>query len=198
VNNKTTSYLSPKLESRPNQQKGGVGVFAREAVQAGELLVVWGGDVVNGERLEQLPTQTRQHTIQVEENLYLMPIRPPEPADYVNHSCDPNAGLSGQIVLLALRNIEPGEEICFDYATCDGSPYDEFICECGTPNCRGRVTGNDWSRPELWERYAGYFSPYLQRRIERLKQSLPVDRRNGHIKITTLNGQSPQQVIKHK
>lgn len=66
-------------------------------------------------------------------------------------------------------DIAPGEEICLDYAMCDGSAYDEFECGCGSPNCRGYVSGDDWKRPELWERYKGYFSPYLQRRIDRLK-----------------------------
>ena len=52
----------------------------------------------------------------------------------------------------------------------DCTPYDEFECHCGSPNCRGTVRGNDWQRPELWAKYAGYFSPYLQRRIDRLAQ----------------------------
>jgi hypothetical protein len=52
----------------------------------------------------------------------------------------------------------------------DGSPYDEFDCACGSPLCRGRVTGDDWQRHDLQARYAGYFSPYLQRRIERSRR----------------------------
>jgi hypothetical protein len=93
----------------------------------------------------------------------------PELSDYLNHSCQPTAGMSGQIGVVALRDLGPGEEICIDYAMCDGSPYDEFTCGCGTPSCRGQITGNDWMRPELQTRYAGYFSPYLQRRIERMR-----------------------------
>ena len=87
-------------------------------------------------------------------------------ADWVNHSCDPNAGLVGQIVLVALRDIKVGEEICFDYATSDGSPYDEFECGCGSRLCRHHVTGDDWKLPELQKRYEGHFSPYIQRRID--------------------------------
>jgi hypothetical protein len=36
------------------------------------------------------------------------------------------------------------------------------------------VSGSDWSRPELWKKYDGYFSPYLARRIEKLKAKTPV------------------------
>ena len=64
-----------------------------------------------------------------------------------------------------MRDISSGEEITYDYAMSDGSPYDEFTCSCGSPHCRGHVSGDDWRRSELWRRYAGYFSPYLQRRI---------------------------------
>ena len=94
-----------------------------------------------------------------------------EPVDYFNHSCSPNAGLSGQTVLVALQPIAAGEEVCFDYAMTDGSPYDEFRCTCGSPHCRGQITGNDWKIPALWEHYAGRFSPYLQKRIDRIRQS---------------------------
>ena len=73
-----------------------------------------------------------------------------------------------QIALAACRDIRAGEEVCMDYAMVDGLAYDEFDCDCGAATCRGRVTGEDWRRPELWARYGRGFSPYLLRRIERL------------------------------
>lgn len=176
--NQPTKHISPKLEARTHLEKGGYGVFATEPIQAGELLIVWGGYIVSGEVLEQLSSSIRQLSIQVEENLYMVPTEG-EPADCVNHSCNPNAGISGQIALVAMCDIAPGEEVCYDYAMSDGSPYDEFECTCGVPNCRGRVTGDDWRCPELWERYSGYFSPYLQRRINQLQSwrmsSIPIN-----------------------
>ncbi len=51
----------------------------------------------------------------------------------------------------------------------DGSSYDEFPCSCGASLCRGHVRGTDWMRPDLQERYAGFFSPYLARRIGRVE-----------------------------
>jgi hypothetical protein len=165
----STSYMSPRLEYRVHPQKGGYGVFVRQPVAASDLLVVWGGEVFTAERLMQLPVHNRRRCVQVDEGLYLVP-QQIGPADYVNHSCNPNAGMQGQISLVARRNLQPGEEVCYDYAMTDGSPYDEFECTCSAQNCRGRVTGSDWRRPELWEKYANQFSPYLQRRIDRLRQ----------------------------
>ncbi len=162
-----SSYHSPKLVGIERPDKGGRGLVALKPVRDREVLVVFGGDIVTGRQLKKL-TSPRSHpyVLQVEEDLYLLTIHEGA-ADWVNHSCEPNAGLQGQIVLVAMRDISVGEEVCFDYAMSDGSPYDEFTCCCGAACCRGRVTGNDWRDPALRERYADYFSPYLVRRIER-------------------------------
>lgn len=165
---KSASYLSEKLEARENPAKGGWGLFAHQPVKAGELLIFWGGVIINYEELMALPEDVRIHTIQVEEDLFQVPVRPGEAADMINHSCDPNAGLSSAISIVAMRDIKAGEEVCFDYATCDSQPYDEFDCGCGAATCRRHVSGDDWKKPELWARYNGYFSPYLQRRINEL------------------------------
>jgi hypothetical protein len=162
------SYLSPKLEERVCAEKGGYGVFAREMIPSGELLTVWGGIVVTEENLDQLPLERTTHGIQVEERVYLVPMGESDAADMFNHSCNPNAGMSGQISLLALRDIAADEEVCFDYSMSDSSDYDEFECHCGQLHCRKKVTGNDWKLPELQRKYKGYFSPYLQRRIDKM------------------------------
>lgn len=178
-----TCYLSAKLEGRLRPD-GSLGVFTLEPVKAGERLAVWGGEIVDWETLTQLPADLRPYSLQVEEGLYLVSARV-GPADWVNHSCDPNAGLSGQMVLVARRDLGIGEEVCFDYAMSDGTPYDEFDCSCGAANCRGRITGNDWLIPELQERYRGYFSPYLQRRIDQLQPVTTVLATDHHYKNGT-------------
>ena len=166
-----TGFISPKLEGRLIDSKGGRGVFAREKIRAKELLVVWGGEVVTGESLADMSDDKRRVSLQIEEDLYLVTGNE-GPADWVNHSCDPNGGLVGQVVLVAMRDIRVGEEISFDYATSDGSPYDEFECGCGTKTCRRHVSADDWKLPELQARYAGHFSPYVQRRIDAEKRRL--------------------------
>lgn len=166
---KLYSYLSPNAINRPHPDKGGCGVFACQPILQGELIVLWGGRIVFTRELDPSMPNFTQRVLQVEEDLYLETPEELEPSDCFNHSCNPNAGMSGQIGLVAMRDIAVDEEICFDYAMCDGSNYDEFPCTCGAPNCRGQITGQDWSLPDLWERYAGYFSPYLQRRIDALK-----------------------------
>ena len=167
-----THYVSPKVTRKIRPEKGGYGVFANQQVQAGELLVVWGGDVVVFEEWTDLSPVAQRHSIQVEENLFLVPHELPEVGDFVNHSCSPNAGLSGQTALVAMRTVQKGEEICYDYTMSDGSPYDEFTCSCEAPQCRSRVTGNDWALGALQSRYRGHFSPYLQRRIDQQRAQM--------------------------
>lgn len=165
-----TAYLTDKCEVQNRDVTGGKAVFAREVIEPGELIGVWSGRIVTADELDELPADIRRHTVQVEEGLYLASLSPDEAPDFINHSCEPNAGLDGQVALVALHRILPGEEVTIDYAMCDGSPYDEFDCACGSALCRGRVTGEDWRDPALWQRYAGHFSPYLARRIEALRR----------------------------
>ena len=161
------SYLNSKCEARPNS-RGGCGVYAREHIYRGELISMWGGRIVHKDALDRAMPRFTERVLQVDEELYLLTAEEKESTDCFNHSCDPNLGFSGQVGLLALLDISADEELTFDYAMSDGGPYDEFDCECGSPNCRGKVTGNDWRLPELWKKYEGYFSPYLDRRIRAL------------------------------
>ncbi len=165
----TYSYLTPKLVLRECPEKGSYGLFAVEPILAGELLTMWGGQIVTAAQMAALPVERQTHGIQVDEDLYEVPILEDEPADYFNHSCDPNCGLSSPLSLVAIRDIAVGEEACFDYAMSDSSDYDEFECHCGSGSCRKTVTGQDWKLPELQKKYHGFFSPYLQRRIDRLQ-----------------------------
>lgn len=165
------AYLTDKCQVQHRNVAGGYGVYAISVIEPGELIGMWGGRIIGPDAFDSLPEAIRGHTVQIEEELYLASLRPDEPPDFINHSCEPNAGLDGQIATVALRPILPGEEVTIDYAMCDGSPYDEFQCTCGAAICRGKVTGEDWRNPMLWERYKGHFSPYLQHRIDALKRA---------------------------
>jgi uncharacterized protein len=159
--------MSPRLVPA-DTAVAGRGTHALVDIAAGEVVVAFGGHVVDGEVFGALPALRRSLSIQVADDLYLVGPEQPDPHDMVNHSCDPNCGILGSIILVAIRPIAAGEEVTYDYAMSDGSPYDEFLCTCGTALCRGRITGDDWSRPDLIERYRGSYSAYLQARIDRL------------------------------
>ncbi len=160
----SSCFLAALAEGRACDGKGGRAVFATRDIERGELIAVWGGRVVTERELSELPDR-RRLAIQIDERLFLLS-DVEGPADWFNHSCAPNAGVRGQVSLVAMRPIRRGEEITYDYAMTDGSAYDEFDCACGATGCRGRVAADDWQRIELVQRYAGFFSSYLQSRID--------------------------------
>ncbi len=158
------NWLTPKAEAR-NAGGKGMGSYAIEPIAAGESVAAFGGWVAEEAELRSLPDERVSRTMQIDEHLYLVSGETADPGDYVNHSCSPNCGLSGNMLVVAMRDIAIGEELTFDYAMSDGGDYDEFDCLCGVTECRGVVTGRDWLLPELQSRYAGWFSPYLARKI---------------------------------
>jgi len=172
----TFSYVNPKIALK--RSSAGVGMFANTAVKEGEVLIVWSGKVVHLNTILAMRESDRHYILQIDEELFQIPPWKGfnEPADFTNHSCDPNSGFKvSPITLAAMRHIAPGEEISFDYAMCesiDGLKGNEFECCCGTRYCRGSFTGHDWKNPELWARYGEYFSPYLKRKIEQYRQEM--------------------------
>lgn len=171
------NYLTPKAQTRALPGSG-TGAIAIDPIRGGETVAVFGGHVVTRDQLDRMPADRQRRSIQLDDHLYLASAEAPEPGDMVNHSCAPNCGMQGSTIVVAMRDIAPGEELTFDYAMSDGSDYDEFECACGAPRCRGKVTGNDWMIPELQIAYRGYFSPYLAHRIASLSHTTGSPRRS--------------------
>lgn len=160
------SYLSPKAEVRPSAIHGR-GLFAREAIAKGESVCIKGGHIFDRRRVAELQPDLGPAEIQITEDLFIGPARAEDREGgmiFSNHSCEPNIGVQGQIVFVAMRDVQAGEELTHDWATTDDDSY-EMSCRCGAASCRGGVTGQDWRRPELQERYGEYMSWYLLRRI---------------------------------
>ena len=84
---------------------------------------------------------------------------------YINHFCEPNIGVQGQIIIVAMRDIDADEELNHDWATTDDLDY-KMKCNCQSDDCRGIITGNDWEDPALQQIFEGWFSWFLQQEIE--------------------------------
>ena len=162
-----SSWFNPKTEKRASPIQGR-GLFAREAISAGEIVAVKGGTIMDATAFARVRAAVSPAEIQIEESLYIAPGSAEEiEANLLclNHSCRPNVGVRGQITFVAMRDILAGAELTIDYAMIDGNPEERMACSCSAPACRTIITGNDWRLPELQQRYAGYFSRYLQDRI---------------------------------
>jgi SET domain-containing protein len=166
------SYRSPKTEIRDSKIHGR-GLFATADIAEGEVVAVKGGHIISREQLrEQVTPRLGPVEIQIGDDLFITPVTQGQRDGsmlYSNHSCNANLGMRGEITFVALRDIRAGEELTHDWATTDDGDY-SVQCNCGSPQCRGTLTGKDWQRPELQKRYAGYFSAYLAEKIARLRQ----------------------------
>jgi uncharacterized protein len=166
------TYFSPKTEKRISPIQGR-GLFAKADIEKGEVVVVKGGYILTKSQRDQIGKELGPSEIQITEDLYIGPTAKNEREGgmmHLNHSCKPNLGLQGQIVFIALRDIKADEELTVDYAMTDDEYY-KMQCNCGTETCRGVITGKDWVKPEIQRQYDGYFSWFIQRRIDAVKKS---------------------------
>ena len=152
----------------------GIGTFAVAPIKKDEVVIVQGGDILPSSRfLQPGVEEIAEFAFQIEKDFCICP----EKLDkknrdgimFVNHSCEPNCGMRGQIVLVAMRDIPAGEQITFDYSMTDANAQKTWVtidCLCGEPTCRKQITDQDWKRKDLQEKYHGYFSDYIQRMID--------------------------------
>jgi len=160
------SYRSPKTFVQRSSIIGR-GLFANAAIAQGEIVCVKGGHLLTRAEFEKYRSVAQEADLQIADDLFLAPVTEAEFEDvmmFLNHSCAPNVGIQGQIVFVAMRDIAAGEELTLDYATIDHDS-DSMRCKCGAPGCRGLITGQDWQRPELQQKYGSYFAWYLLEKI---------------------------------
>jgi len=127
----------------------GRGVFAGELIPASTLVARFSGPF-----LTYAQTDASTYALQIGPDLYIGESGGVD--DLFNHSCDPNAwvrieGTSAE--LWALRDIPPGEEICFDYSTIMDEDDFTMRCACGSPRCRGTIGDGRDLPADVWERY---------------------------------------------
>ena len=166
-------YRSPKIKVRSSDLQGR-GVFSTEKIEKDEVVAVKAGHIVTAEQLAQITSAVGDYALQIHDQFYLSPTSKEElnrMSIFINHSCDPNVGFDGQITYVAMRAIEPGEELCHDYAMERSDDY-SLDCLCGSALCRNKITGEDWKDPELQQRYGDYFSSYIFKKIKHLKETM--------------------------
>lgn len=164
-----SSYITPKARKGEESAIEGRGLVAVGEIAAGELVAIKGGHIMTTAAVRSLPERLQNSEIQIAAGFHLVAAEDGEYEPvmlFLNHSCEPNVGFAGNIVLVAMRDIGVGEELTTDYALFDD--YDgQLACMCGTPSCRGTVDGRDWQRADLQRKYGGYFSSYLLSQMPR-------------------------------
>lgn len=115
--------------------KFGKGLFAKKIIKVGEEILRFNGPYIDFK--QTLSKGNKQgDALQIGNNLY---IDVEEPGRFVNHSCNPNAGIQDNNVLIALQDILKGEEIYFDYSNTMDEDHWTMQCKCGNKNCRESI-----------------------------------------------------------
>ena len=141
----------------------GKAVFAARGFDEGETLLRFAG-----QRLSRAPSAhgADDRFVQIGTHEYLGPSGRVD--DLINHSCDPNTGLrfepGGAVFLVALRPIEAGEEVAWDYSTTLKDSDWRMMCDCRAPGCRGVIGNFDTlsAARQAWFVERGLVAPYLR------------------------------------
>jgi uncharacterized protein len=161
------SYISPKATVRDSPIHGR-GLFAVEPMAMGDMVAMQGGYIDDRARRETLQPSLGPAEIPIAEGCFIGPMTEAEREGgmiFSQPSCDPKIGVHGQITFVAMRTMQPGEALTHDWATPDDETY-AIPCHCGAANCRGMMTGHDWRRRDVQEKYQDDMSWYLQQQIK--------------------------------
>ena len=154
-----------KRKKKPFIMKGnsiaGYGIYASRDIHKGELIFKGEG------RLQRLITKRfvdknwneeekmhfRRYAYPVSDELFILWDEDPSEWAPQNHSCEPNTIFNG-LNVLTLRDIREGEELTLDYAQFLDINMEPFECQCGTPSCRGLISGSPGNSLTLREQNA--------------------------------------------
>lgn len=156
---------NPKVSVR-RTKKYGRGVFAKAPIRKGEVIAAFDGNTYDDD-FEPWTEDLYNHAIQYGKTDW----RDSKGiARLINHSCDPNCGIKDLFKVVAMRPIEAGEQITWDYEMTEKNLHWKMKCRCGSPLCR-KVIGNYANMPRaIRKKYAGYISEWLTGRKTKKKK----------------------------
>ncbi|MEK6983140.1 MAG: SET domain-containing protein-lysine N-methyltransferase [Nanoarchaeota archaeon] len=151
-----------------NSKKHGKGIFADKDFKKNEKIMELHGGLYTYQQLPFPYFEVEDRYVQIGQNLYMGP--PGGLDDFVNHSCNPNAGLKingKKVDVIAVKNIKTGEEITWDYSTTMDEDDWEMDCLCGSQNCRKRVRDFKYLPKDTQKKYIelGIIPEYILRKI---------------------------------
>lgn len=130
----------------------GKGAYATRPIRKGERIIEYVGERITWAESDRRydDTKTKRHhtfLFAVNKKIVIDAAVGGNDARFINHSCDPNCeaiGEKSRIFIEALRAIEPGEELTYDYSyerEKNTTEEDEklYVCHCGSPKCRGTI-----------------------------------------------------------
>jgi SET domain-containing protein len=146
--------MAPAAGRRIQVRKSGVhgkGVFAMQPIAKGESVIEYKGEIISWpEALRRHPHDPSDpnHTFyfSLDDGSHVIDAKfGGNAARWINHACQPNCEADetedGRVFIRALRNLQPGEELFYDYGLVIDLRYTpklkkEYECRCGSRRCR--------------------------------------------------------------
>ncbi len=158
---------SPVMSLAIKKGTDGRGVFTDAPIAEGTKIIPFTGPI-----LRYKDTTPQTYALQVGPDRYIGESGGLD--DIFNHSCEPNAGIridGDSVDLYAIRDITPGEEICFDYSSTLDEDDFTMPCRCGTPSCRKVIRDGKYLPEHTWQRYLslGIIPEYVRAHRARLE-----------------------------
>jgi uncharacterized protein len=172
--------ISPQKPYRIGRSRTGLGLFATKPIKKGTKIIRYFGPILDSRKKKDDAIENKylfelngRWTIDgsVRENI----------ARYINHACKPNAESDvkprkRKVFIRAIKNIEPGEEINYDYGTDYFKAYLKPIgckceaCEKKRRKKRAEVRAERQRQREKAERKARRLAEKLAKAEEKLRQ----------------------------
>jgi SET domain len=125
-------------KARVRRVNGAYALITDRPIATGEVVFVLEGEIIE---------HPSKYSVQIGERRHLEPLSP-DPSDvnslihFFNHSCDPSTRIDFEdLTVRALRDLEPGEEVTFNYNTTEYEMANPFNCNCNGKNCVGYISG---------------------------------------------------------
>ena len=140
-----TTVEAEWLEFRPSLIHG-MGAFARQRVGKGVHVIEYVGEKIDKAESLRRCEQNNEFIFALDAEHDIDGSVASNPARWINHSCTPNCEAEvedGRIWIVALKEIEAGEEVTFNYGF-DLVDYRQYTCQCGAPECVGYIVAEEF------------------------------------------------------
>ncbi len=152
----TTLMDSPKVKIQTTKRYGR-GVFANAKIRKGEAIAAFDGPIYDDD-FDAWTDDIMNHAIQIGPAVWRDSAGI---ARLVNHSCNPNCGIRKRTRIVAMRTIEKGEEITWDYEMTEMNDWWRMKCQCGAPECRKKIGDYRNMPKKVRLKYKGYISDWI-------------------------------------
>ena len=137
----------------------GKGVFVVEKVKRGEMVTSIKGKMKFKVNEGPEDTFSNPDWVGITKSQW---IDPEKPYKFLNHSCNPSAGIKGRVTLIALKDIKEDEEVTIDYSITECDDLWEMKCSCGEKGCRKIVRSVQYLPERQFKKYFPYVPTYFK------------------------------------